>query len=69
MSTHEQPIVMPVRNAGAGASRMGLLRSSRCIHSFSPYPKKITAWPLRPGSLTTAPRHLPLTKSKTTTSS
>jgi hypothetical protein len=45
------------------------LRSSRCIHGFSPYAKKITAWPLRPGCLIAAPRHLPFTKSKTTTSS
>ena len=45
------------------------LRSSRCLHSFSPYPKKIAAWPLRPGSLTTAPKHLPVVKSNATTSS
>jgi hypothetical protein len=36
---------------------------------FTPYGKKITAWPLRPGSLTTAPRHFPVAKSKATTSS
>jgi hypothetical protein len=43
--------------------------SSRRIDSRSSYPKKITAWPLRLGSLTTASRDLPLPKSKTTTSS
>src|SRR5262249_36791042 len=31
------------------------LRCCRSIHFFSPYPKRITAWPFRPGSLTNAP--------------
>src|ERR1700756_4613360 len=45
------------------------LRSFRRLHPFPPYPKKITAWPLRPGSLTTGPRDLPVAKSNATTSS
>lgn len=54
-----------VRNDHASARRL----PPDAFIGFSPYPKKITAWPLRPGSLMAALRHVPFTKSKTTTSS
>src|ERR1700751_1047624 len=38
------------------------LRCFRRLHPCPPYPKKMTAWPLRPGSLTPGPRNLPVGK-------